>query len=114
MMETLTDDNYNKIVDDRMSIVKVHAKWCGPCKLLKPRFKKWSKKFNIYNGEEIKYYEIDGDKCKNFKKEFNIDRYPTTLFFVYGVLIFTQYGVTRESVHENLIKNTLQVRYEKT
>jgi len=114
MVKVLTDSTYKTIDNDRIAIVKVHAKWCGPCKLLKPRYKKWEKKFNLYNGEKVKYYEIDGDKNKKFKKEFNIDRYPTTLFFIYGILVFTQYGATRESVHENLLKETLKIKYERT
>lgn len=112
MIKQLKDSTYKCINDDRISIVKVHAKWCGPCKLLKPHYKKWEKKFNVYNGTEIRYYEVDGDKCKKFKKKYEIDRYPTILYLVYGVVVYKQFGMTTEVIHENLIKETLKVRYE--
>ncbi len=113
MTEELNDETRKQLDDNRISVVKVSASWCLPCKMLKSRFKKWEKKFRVYNGKEIKYYEVDGDKCPKFKREFGIDRYPSTLFFIYGVLVFIQHGITSEKIHEKMIKKTLNIRYER-
>lgn len=113
MVKELRDRTWKQIENDRIAVVKVSTTWCGPCKMLKPRFIRWSDTFQVYNDTKIKYYEIDGDKCPSFKKEYEIDRYPTTLFFVYGVLVFKQFGMTRESVHEELLKKTLEIKYQR-
>ncbi len=113
MVEKLTDKTWEQIKNDRISVVKVSTSWCGPCKMLKPRYIRWEKMFKVYNGEEIRYYEVDGDKCHEFKQKYKIDRYPTTLFFVYGVMIFKQLGMSRESVHEDLLKKTLEIKYKR-
>lgn len=114
VVKELRDKTWKQIDNDRISVVKVSTTWCGPCKMLKPKFTRWSDNFSVYNDTKIKYYEVDGDKCPSFKQEFKIDRYPTTLFFVYGVLVFIQHGMGRESVHEDLLKKTLEIKYQRT
>ena len=114
MVKELRNGTWKQIENDRIAIVKLYTNWCGPCKLLKPKFTKWSDTFKVYNDTKIKYYELNGDKCSDFKKLFNIDRYPTTLFFVYGVLVFTQHGMTSERIHEDLLRKTLEIKYERT
>lgn len=113
MIEELDDSNWRKIENDRISVVKVGASWCGPCRLLKPHYNRWSEDFSLYNYTEIRYYEVDGDRCLDFKKNYCIDRYPTTLFLIHGVVVFKLYGMTRLKVFEELLKKTLTVPYER-
>lgn len=113
MTKELRDDQINQLDHKRVAVVKVSASWCGPCKILNPHFHKWSEKYKVYKGEEISYYELDADRNKEFVRTHNIDRYPTTVFFVHGVPVLKQYGVTRFAVFEKLLDSVLKLKFER-
>lgn len=113
MIETLTDTNYEDLLQkNRVSVVKVHADWCGPCKLLKSHFLRWTDNFHVYNDTRIKYYEINNDKNQLFVKKYKVTHLPSILFFVHGVHVFTIRGMTRVKVFEETLKKTLEVKFE--
>lgn len=113
MIETLTDDNFEDLLQkNRVSVVKVQADWCGPCKLLKPHFLRWTKNYYVYNDTRIKYYEINNDQNRKFTEKYKTTHLPSILFFVHGVHVFTIRGMTRVKVFEEVLKQTLEVKFD--
>jgi len=113
MVKSLNDYTYeDELSKNRLSVVKVYATWCGPCKLLKPHFNKWSDNFGVYNDTDIKYYEINNDENKKFIKKYEISHLPSIMFFVYGVHVFTIKGMTRSSVFEKILGLSFGVDFE--
>jgi thioredoxin 1 len=82
-MKTLTKNNWSDMLrKDGLSVIKVYANWCGPCKLLKTRFHKWEEEFG---SDEVNFFEIDRDNDKEFStKILKIEALPTILFFMNG------------------------------
>lgn len=113
MIKTLIDNDYKtELGKNRISVVKVHANWCGPCKLLKSHYNRWSDNYKVYNDTEIKYYELDNDKNKKFIEEYKVKHLPSMLFFVYGVHVFTIRGMTRAKIFEGILQKTLDIKFE--
>lgn len=113
MIETLTDKDFEEeLGKHRISLVKVYASWCGPCKLVKSHFKKWSETYDVYNEVPVKYYEIENDKNRKFVEGYNVIALPSILFFVHGVHVFTLRGMTRAKVIEEMLQRTLDIKFE--
>jgi thioredoxin 1 len=63
-------------------IVDFSAKWCGPCKILKPRLQDLEQKY----GENIKVIYIDVDENKTLADAMNIRSIPAIYFYKKGKL----------------------------
>ncbi|MBP6456373.1 MAG: thioredoxin fold domain-containing protein [Chitinophagaceae bacterium] len=63
-------------------IVDFSAKWCGPCKILKPRLQELEQRF----GDEIKIIYIDVDENKTLADAMNIRSIPALYFYKNGKL----------------------------
>lgn len=114
MIEKLTDDTYEYTLgQQRIAIVKVYANWCGPCKFLNTFYDKWSETFSNVDGVDIPFYKLENDANRKFIKQYKVDRLPSIIFFVYGVPVFTLQGVTRQAVMEKMIKQTLEIKFER-
>jgi thioredoxin 1 len=61
-------------------IVKITAKWCGPCKKSKPLFENLF--LNLPNS--FKYIEVDVDECKKLSGIFKAKSIPTFINYIDG------------------------------
>lgn len=112
MVTELNEDWKKTLESERISVVKCYSSWCGPCKFYAPHFQKIAENLSVYNDVEIKYYQSNGDKLIDFKKTYGIDRFPTTLFLVYGVLVTAIQGVTRHKIVEKMLDKSLKIPYD--
>jgi len=112
-MVTELKENWKEVLaGNRLSVVKVYADWCGPCKAFKPHFHKWAENYSIYNDTKIHYYSVDNDQQSEFKESFTITHYPSIMFFVYGIPVYTIRGMTRPPVFEDMLKKSLELKFE--
>ncbi len=111
MITELNKDWLNVLSKDRIAVVKCYGTWCGPCKFYSPHFQKFSDTFSVYNNEEIRYYQSDNDKLPDLGKKYMVDRLPSTLFLVHGILAYKIYGITRSKIFENILKHSLDIKY---
>lgn len=115
MVKNLDNKTFNEVLTkDRLSVVKVFATWCGPCKFLTPHFEKWSEELTKMDGVNIAYYQADNDKCVDLVRRYKVHSLPTILIMVHGAVIYKLEGITRKSVLENLIVKALDVKVEYT
>jgi len=74
---------FKKMVDQDVPVlVDFTAKWCGPCRVLKPRIERLASK----NGENIKVIYIDIDKNRALSNELKIRMIPLLHLYKRGKL----------------------------
>lgn len=67
--DILTHNEHKKV-----KILYFGAKWCGPCKILKPKIEKLGE-----DNERINIYYADIDICNNLSDKMNITSVPTVI-----------------------------------
>ena len=82
MLTELNSDTLKNEIDQHYKVlVQFSAGWCGNCRIMKPKFKK----FSIQNSD-IKFYVIDAEKHPDSRKLANVNNLPTFAFFKDGKL----------------------------
>lgn len=111
-MITEIGKNWKEILEkERIAVVKCYGDWCGPCKFFSPHFQKYTETFNVYNDVEIKYYQSNNDKNRLFAKEYVVEKLPSIVFLVHGVMVYKIEGVSRQSVFEEVLQKALDVKF---
>lgn len=83
MFEELKEDNLAELINEHeLVVVQYAAGWCGNCRLMKPKFKKFSRE---YDG--VAFYVVDAEKLPESRKLANVDNLPTFAAFKNGKLI---------------------------
>ena len=102
----ITIENFEEevIKSDKLVLVDFYATWCSPCKKLSPVILK------LYETEiDLKVVKVDGPSQNDLRKYYNVEAYPTMIFFKDGkevkrVLGYKKYEVLKEEI-ENQLKN---------
>jgi len=90
-VKDLNDNNFSTETGG-LAVVDFYADWCGPCKALKPLFKKISNDFS-----DVIFGTVDIDKSPDLAKQFNVMAIPTLVFMKDGAVFKTVVGVGSES-----------------
>lgn len=77
----VTDENFEKEVlkSDQPVIVDFWAEWCGPCRILGPRFEELSKEM-----KQLKFVKLNVDENNDTAGRYGIRSIPTMLVFKKG------------------------------
>lgn len=83
MFSELAQDNLKEIVDSNdLVFVQYSAGWCGNCRVMKPKFKKFAGE-----NEDIPFVMVDAEKNPESRKLANVDNLPTFAAFRNGELV---------------------------
>lgn len=83
MVTELTSDTLQEVVNENeLTYVQYSAGWCGNCRIMKPKFKKFS---TVQEG--AKFVIVDAEKYPESRKLANVDNLPTFAAFKDGKLI---------------------------
>lgn len=82
MYTELEEDNLQELVQDGTTFVQYAAGWCGSCKLMKPKFKRYASE-----NEDAKFYLVDAEKYPNSRKLAEVTNLPTFAAFKDGKLV---------------------------
>lgn len=91
----LNDQNFEKQVKDKDALVAFTTTWCGHCKRLHPD---WNKLSNIYSNDDhviIGQADCTGEEAKQLMEKYEIQSFPTILFFPKGDLEPVVYNTGR-------------------
>ncbi|HRP90296.1 MAG TPA: thioredoxin family protein [Edaphocola sp.] len=79
----ITEDNLQEIIKNNEKVmVQYGAGWCGNCRIMKPKFKKFGTE-----SETISFIYVDAEKFPESRKMANVDNLPTFAAFSKGQLI---------------------------
>jgi thiol-disulfide isomerase/thioredoxin len=81
-VELDTDTLQEEISNNEMVLVQFSAGWCGNCRIMKPKFKKFSQEH-----ENVKFIVIDAEKNAESRKLAKVDNLPTFAAFRNGELV---------------------------
>ncbi len=81
-LELETDTLHEEISSDGIVLVQYSAGWCGNCRIMKPKFRKFAE-----DHENVKFIVIDAEKNPESRKLAKVDNLPTFAAFKNGELI---------------------------
>lgn len=83
MFVELNEDNLEQLLaESPAAMVQYGAGWCGNCRIMKPKFKKFSAE-----NEDIPFYYVDAEKFPESRKLAKVDNLPTFAAFKNGQLV---------------------------
>lgn len=95
----MTKEDYDKLIhSDVPTLIDFRAKWCGPCKQLKPILDEIQKE---YEGK-IKIVEIDIDENKSLADDMRVMNIPLLIYYKNGEVVINIEGYEPK---EDLIKS---------
>ena len=77
-----SDTLQDEVANNDIVLVQYAAGWCGNCKIMKPKFKKFSE-----DHEAAKFIVIDAEKNPESRKLAKVDNLPTFAAFRNGELV---------------------------
>ena len=96
-MEITQDELRKKIQNGEKLLIDFHAKWCGPCKMMKPTFEKISEEIKN-SGSDVQMYTMDVELNQEFARELGIRSIPTIKGFSNGNEIISEAGLKQEGI----------------
>ena len=82
MFTELTEDNLQEVVQNNPKVVvQYSAGWCGNCRLMKPKFKRFAEET-----EGVEFVMVDAEKLPNSRQLAKVDNLPTFAAFEGGAL----------------------------
>ncbi|KAJ3105657.1 Thioredoxin domain-containing protein 2 [Phlyctochytrium bullatum] len=83
----------------KLTVVDFTASWCGPCKMVAPRFEQLSNKY-----PNVNFLKVDVDEQRGISSEHEVRAMPTFQFFISGRKVDEVVGADIAKV-ERLVAN---------
>jgi thiol-disulfide isomerase/thioredoxin len=83
MYQELTQDNLSDIVRDNSKVVvQYSAGWCGNCRMMKPKFKRFAGE-----NENVQFVMVDAEKYPQSRQMASVSNLPTFASFEDGQFV---------------------------
>ena len=83
MLQEIKDDSLQELVANQSKvIVQYSAGWCGNCRIMKPKFKKFAAE-----NPNASFYYVDAEKLPNSRQYADVSNLPTFAAFEKGKMI---------------------------
>jgi len=92
-------ENESEIPSTGVVVIDFFATWCGPCKVIAPKFEELSKAY-----PSIAFLKVDVDEAAELAEKFNIRAMPTFVFLLNGNVVKTIEGADVRGIGEMLEK----------
>ncbi|CAH1998212.1 unnamed protein product [Acanthoscelides obtectus] len=76
---------------DKLVVIEFYAHWCGPCKVVAPKFAEFAHEFPM-----LVLLKVDVDECEDIALKYNITSMPTYVFIRYKKVVTTFSGASAE------------------
>ena len=94
---TSNDEFKSIVLQTPLVLVKFHAQWCGPCKVIAPMLDHLSKEYT-----KVTFLAVDTDELEETVDSCNIVVLPTFQFYIKGRLVDELRGNAVEVLKEKL------------
>lgn len=105
-MEITQDELRKKIQNGDKLIIDFWAKFCSPCRAMKPIFEKVSQELRD-NNSEVQLYTLDVEENSELAIELGVRAVPTIKSFSNGEQVFSQPGLKMEPEIKQLVEDLL-------
>ena len=106
MSVILTSDNHDSIINNNNVLIVFSAKWCGPCRRLKPELKYVEKKCD---SKIIKFATVDVDVSSEIAVKYKVSSLPTLVLVKDGTVVSTHNGVMPRDKITKLLTDHLDI-----
>lgn len=100
----LTNDNYDSTINDNNVLILFSAKWCGPCKRMKPDFISIEE---TIDSKKLIFAIVDVDVSSNIAVKHNVSCLPTLVLVKNGIDIVSHKGSIPKTNILELINNNI-------
>ncbi len=98
---TITEDNFNEIVDSHpILVLDFWATWCGPCRSFGPVFEAAAARH-----PDLVFGKIDTDAEQGLSKDFNIRSVPSLMIIREKILVVRESGALPMASLEKVIEH---------
>ncbi|MDR1103560.1 MAG: thioredoxin [Tannerella sp.] len=105
MLRTITDENFNEVLNEGMPLVlDFWAGWCGPCRAIAPIIDGLASE---YDGKVI-IGKVNVDENNEIVSRYGIRNIPTVMFFKDGQSVDKQVGAAARSAYVGKIEELLK------
>jgi thioredoxin 1 len=104
-VQEITEANFTQKVlsNPGLTVVDFNATWCGPCKTLKPLFKKAADNF----AGKASFASIDVDQNPTVSQQYQVQSIPLLLFFKDGKIVNKSIGLLGAAALNKAIESFL-------
>ena len=95
-----------KIKNGDKVIIDFHAKWCGPCRTMKPTFEKVAEQLKKENSL-VELYTMDVEENRDIAVKYGVRAVPTIKVFNNGDVVDSKTGVQMEGQIKDLATNLI-------
>lgn len=81
--DTFTQSFDRIIGGSKLTVVDFYTTWCGPCKMMDPHVKRAARELK----EDANVMQVDAEAYANISSRYNLEGYPTLIFFKKGVVV---------------------------
>ncbi|XP_073259530.1 thioredoxin-like isoform X2 [Porites lutea] len=82
---------------DKLIVIDFYADWCGPCRKMKPYFKKCEGKY-----PDVVFAKVDVDDAEAIAEEEEVEVMPTFIFFKNGERLHKFCGSDEKELEEKI------------
>ncbi len=95
----INDENFEQtLAQNPVTVVKYYADWCGSCRLIAPKFKRWAES----GPEGVAFAEINAENNPVARKTAGVDNLPFFAVFKNGELVSGAATAKIEAVQQML------------
>jgi len=105
-MEITQEELRKKIENGDKLIIDFWAKFCGPCKVMKPIFEKIGEELKGTESE-VQLYTLDVEENRSLSIELGVRAVPTLKSFTDGKEVYSQTGIQTEGQIKKLVENLI-------
>jgi thioredoxin 1 len=105
-MEITQEELKQKIENGEKLIIDFHAKWCSPCRTMKPTFEKIAEELKN-NGSLVQLYTMDVEDNRDIAIEYGVRAVPTIKVFNNGIVVDSKTGLQMENQINELVSALL-------
>lgn len=100
----LNDDNFiETIKNNKLVLVDVFAKWCGPCRTISPIIDELSNEFE----NNVIISKVDADESRNTVNELGVRSIPAIFLYKNGEIVDRSTGMTSKENLKQMIEKHL-------
>ncbi|CAJ0958484.1 unnamed protein product, partial [Mesorhabditis belari] len=103
VLEPEDSEEFDRILEENASslvVIDFFATWCGPCKIMGPKFNKMSNEFT-----DVIFVKVDVDENEDIVSRFQINVMPTFIFMKGGEQIDSVEGSMEDQLRQKLSAN---------